>query len=210
MYKPMQIDSLTLGIFQSNTYFLTEAGETLIIDPGDRGQKILDFIREKELNPVGIVCTHAHLDHIISAPLIMKEYAIPCFLHEKEQEVLKYLRTMCEKFHMPYHGEPEPVTWLDGRKLLKAGHFNLSYRHTPGHTPGGIILVTDFGVFTGDTIFYHSVGRTDFPGGDHEALMASIRDQIFTLPGKTILYPGHGPATSVNHEKQHNPFTAGL
>jgi glyoxylase-like metal-dependent hydrolase (beta-lactamase superfamily II) len=70
--------------------------------------------------------------------------------------------------------------------------------------------VTDFGVFTGDTIFYHSVGRTDFPGGDHEALMASIRDQIFTLPGKTILYPGHGPATSVNHEKQHNPFTAGL
>lgn len=206
----MHLDSLTLGIFQSNTWFLTEAGETLIIDPGDRGQKILEFIREKDFNPVGIVCTHAHLDHIISAPLIMKEFDIPCFLHEKEREVLNHLKTMCDQFHMPYHGQPNPVIWLSGKKPLKAGHFTLDYRHTPGHTPGGIIILTKAGVFTGDTIFYRSVGRTDFPGGDGEALMESIRTQIFTLPGETVLYPGHGPETTVNHEKEHNPYTTGL
>lgn len=206
----MNIDRLTLGIFQSNTYFLTEAGETLIIDPGDRYSKIESLIREKGLNPVGIVGTHAHLDHIISAPLLMKDFKIPCFLHEKEGEVLKYLKTMCEQFHMPYHGQPQPVTWLKGIKPLQAGHFRLDYRHTPGHTPGGIIILTDSGVLTGDTIFCRSVGRTDLPGSDGEALMESIRTQVFTLPGETVLYPGHGPETTVNHEKEHNPYTTGF
>jgi hydroxyacylglutathione hydrolase len=206
----MIIDKLTLGIFQTNTYFLTEGNETMIVDPGERYSKIESFIREKGLNPVGIVGTHAHLDHIASAAPLMNAFRIPCFLHKKERAILKALKVMCEQFHMPYHGEPHPVAWIGGGKPVCAGVFNLEWRLTPGHTPGGISILTDAGVLCGDTIFYRSVGRSDFPGGDAKTLMESIRTQIFTLPDETVLYPGHGLATTVGYEKKHNPFTAGL
>ncbi len=206
----MKIEKLTLGIFQTNTYFVTEGNEALIVDPGDRYSKIESFVLERNLHPVGIVGTHAHLDHIASARPLMEAYRIPCFLHKKEKEVLKMLKTMCEQFHMPYHGEPHPVTWVEKNQNIRAGCFDLPWRFTPGHTPGGISLMTETGVLCGDTIFYRSVGRTDFPGGDESVLMESIRTQIFTLPDETVLYPGHGPETTVGYEKTHNPFTAGL
>ncbi|MDD5582174.1 MAG: MBL fold metallo-hydrolase [Candidatus Marinimicrobia bacterium] len=205
----MYIDTLTLGMFQSNAYLLTEGNETLIIDPGEPYKKIDGFIEKNHLNPVGIICTHGHLDHIISAPELMKKYQIPCFLHEKEKEVLAYLRPMCAHFHVPYYGEPDPVTWLKDHGSLTVGHFQLDYRHTPGHTLGGICILTKEGVFTGDTLFYESVGRTDFPGGDANMLMISIKTQILSLPDETVLYPGHGPTTTVKHEKEHNPFLKG-
>ncbi|MDD3807742.1 MAG: MBL fold metallo-hydrolase, partial [Candidatus Marinimicrobia bacterium] len=106
-------------------------------------------------------------------------------------------------------GEPDPVTWLKDHGSLTVGHFQLDYRHTPGHTLGGICILTKEGVFTGDTLFYESVGRTDFPGGDANMLMISIKTQILSLPDETVLYPGHGPTTTVKHEKEHNPFLKG-
>ncbi|HDT12241.1 MAG TPA: MBL fold metallo-hydrolase [Candidatus Marinimicrobia bacterium] len=202
----IHVDTLITGVFQTNTYFLTESGETLIIDPGDRLHKIEKYMHDMRYNPVGIFCTHAHLDHIVTAPSLMKKFNIPVFLHEMEKNVLESLPVMCRQFHMPYYGQPDPVKWLRSEDRLMIGHFDLPFRHTPGHTPGGLALMTDVGVFSGDTIFYGSVGRTDFPGGNGEILEKSIRSQIYTLEDETVLWPGHGPKTTVGHEKKYNPY----
>jgi len=202
----IHVDTLITGVFQTNTYFLSESGETLIVDPGDRLHRIEKFIRDMKYNPVGIVCTHAHLDHIVTALPLMKKIGIPIFLHEMEKDVLDSLPAMCRQFHMPYYGQPDPVSWLKNGDRIKIGHFDLSFCHTPGHTPGGLSLLTDAGVFSGDTIFYRSVGRTDFPGGNAQTLMESIRSQIYTLDDETVLWPGHGPETTVGQEKRYNPF----
>jgi glyoxylase-like metal-dependent hydrolase (beta-lactamase superfamily II) len=200
------IDTLITGVFQTNTYFLTESDETLIIDPGDRLNKIEKFIRDKNYKPVGILCTHAHMDHVVTALPLMKKFSISVFLHELENLILDSLPVMCRQFHMPYYGRPDPVRWLKTGDRVQIGHFDLPFRHTPGHTPGGLSLLTDGGVFSGDTIFSGSVGRSDFPGGNAAALEQSIRTQIYTLEDDTILWPGHGPKTTVGHEKKFNPF----
>jgi glyoxylase-like metal-dependent hydrolase (beta-lactamase superfamily II) len=185
----MKIDRLILGEYETNCYVLRSsdaAEDCLIVDTGLDARALIDFLQEQKLNPVAVVLTHGHIDHIAGA---------------EPQTNLSAMGGMS------FRTEPEDFS-LDDRSVIEQAGIKLLVLHTPGHTPGGISLYSkDHGVaFVGDTIFAESIGRTDFPGGSMTQLLNSVKERLFTLPDETKVHPGHGPATTIAHEKQHNPF----
>ncbi|MBD3168733.1 MAG: MBL fold metallo-hydrolase [candidate division Zixibacteria bacterium] len=204
----MIVDILEVGTFMANCYLVgcENTRKGIIIDPGDTGDFILSKIKENRLDIEKIVITHGHLDHIGALEYIRDLLGIPVCIHKDDAEMLTSPdRNLSAMTPEPVKANPAEIV-LDEGQYVEFGEKKLKVLHTPGHTPGGISLYGDGVVFTGDTIFLGSVGRTDFPYGDFEQLMQSIRDKIFTLPDETIIYSGHGPDTTVGQEKQYNPF----
>jgi glyoxylase-like metal-dependent hydrolase (beta-lactamase superfamily II) len=209
----LTLQSFTFNAFAENTYLLTnELRQCWIIDPGMQSAAeraaFTGYIDKAGLKPVAIINTHAHIDHILGVAAMIEQYRIPFLLHEKELPVLAAGRGAAVMFGIPFDGAPQPTGFLREGEPLMLGEDTLTLLHVPGHSPGSIVFYSaaEGWAVAGDTLFAGSIGRTDLPGGNHETLMAAIPAQLFTLPDETVVYPGHGPSTTIGDEKRSNPF----
>jgi len=203
----LNVKRVVTGPFQENSFiaWLDDLSSCLIIDPGDDLQKIIDCIRKRNLEPIAVVNTHAHLDHIGAIAGLKKEFGISFYLHPNEKPVLDGYARDCAFFGMTPKETPEVDFWF-GKEDLSIGDFSIQLVETPGHTPGGTCLIIKNHAFTGDTIFAGSVGRTDLPGGNWETLSDSLVKAMKIIPDDNILHPGHGVDTTMAIEKKQNPF----
>ena len=204
----MRIHTITVGPFEMNCYLVVDeqAATCLLIDPGDEPQRIIRFIEENNYLPQRIINTHAHIDHARRVGDIQKYFDIPYYLGEGDLPLLKSLADQAKLFGLNTSDTPEISAFLKDGESFSLGNIRFSLFHTPGHSPGSFCLYTPGHVFVGDVLFRDSIGRTDLYGGSLETLLHSIRSKLFTLPDETIVYPGHGPTTTIGYEKQNNPF----
>lgn len=197
-----------VGSYMANCYLVgcDKTRQGVVIDPGDSGDMILSRIEENKLTIDKILLTHGHLDHIGAVGYVRKALGAKVYIHKGDAEML-----ISPEVNMSAY-TPTPVQTngadilVEDNQEIEFGETKLTVLHTPGHSPGGISLYGEGVVFTGDTIFLGSVGRTDFPNSDFDQLMSSITEKIYALPDETVIYPGHGPDTAVGQEKQFNPF----
>jgi len=197
-----------VGPIETNCYILScpETRKAIIVDPGGNPDVIEIFIAEKRLEPVAIVCTHGHSDHIASVADLQERYRIPFALHGDDVPIVTLSIREAPLWGMGRIREPKIDRVLSEGDAITFGTVTGKVLHTPGHTPGGISILFDGIVLVGDTLFNRSIGRTDFAGGDLDTILESIRTELFTLPGETIVYCGHGPSTSIGDERINNPF----
>lgn len=206
---------LVVGPLQANCYIVSSPGASAaaIADPGGDPELIAEHLRRGGLRPLAIVNTHAHPDHADANAALKERYRIPILMHRDEAAMLKDAAPLMKLIGLAFEPSPPPDRLLDDGEEIAIGDLALKVIHTPGHTPGGICLLHEGGgapvLFSGDTIFAGSIGRTDLPGGSYEALMNSIRDKILPLPDETVVLPGHGPETTLGRERAHNPFLEG-
>jgi hydroxyacylglutathione hydrolase len=212
--RAMLFRALELGPFLANCYIVgsDRTGEGIIIDPVAEAETIMDNVRQLGLTIKLIIATHSHPDHIMALGQIKEETGAPFAMHEAESAGM-IASGMARVMGMFMSGSAEPLpkpdmSLKDG-EAIEVGDLSFTVLHTPGHSPGGISLYGQGMVFVGDTLFNFSIGRTDFPGCSHQQLIESINSKLLTLPDETIVYPGHGPQTTIRAERQHNPFLIG-
>jgi hydroxyacylglutathione hydrolase len=202
------IKTLQVGMIGTNCYIVacSETKEAAVIDPGDEAQRIIKTVKENGLSVSVIINTHGHWDHVGGNNELFQLTGAPVLIHEKDASFLTE-----EKLNLgTFMGKKGPSHMAD--RLLKegdqvkVGNLSFSILHTPGHTPGGISIVGKNVVFVGDTLFAGSIGRTDLPGGGFDILIRSIKDKLFSLDDSYIVYPGHGPSTTIGWERKNNPF----
>ena len=201
------LKTFTVGPMEANCYILynPDRREGLIIDPGAEGACLIKFIKEEKISINYIINTHGHPDHI-GANRKVKEYTnAPILIHQYDAPMLGKSESVFPLiFPLEYSSPPADSLIKDG-DLIECAGMKLKVLHTPGHTPGGISLLTDDSIFTGDTLFSGSIGRSDLPGGSQEVLLNSI-EKILSLDENLTIYPGHGPPTTVGQELHSNPF----
>ena len=222
---PTMVDRIVTGLLNTNTYLFSHWKKgCIIIDPAGNVDEIISHIEIKNFTPLAIICTHGHFDHIAAIAQLRdyyqpKDVELPIYIHSldsnyfgeqgRKQHLLD-LSQLGAEFHPLFHSFLENLPEAD--VLLEEEQFildtDLQVIHTPGHTPGGISIYSesDLILFSGDTLFFEGVGRTDLPGGNSDQLRSSILDKLFSLPDETRVFPGHGPFTSIEREKNHNPF----
>jgi len=207
------IHRLPYNDFQVNTYVVYDGTkECIIIDPGmyyeNERNEFTDFISSNGLKPVLLANTHAHIDHIIANEFVAKQYNIKLAAHKECNDFLKHAKEYGRTFGIQLN-EIKPIDlFIDEGSKLKFGNSELQVLYTPGHADGSLCFYTDDSVITGDVLFFQSIGRTDLPTGNYDLLQESIWEKLFVMPDKTIVYPGHGPETTIGYEKLHNPFVA--
>ncbi len=200
--------------FAENTYIVwDESKACAIFDPGcytaAERRTLRAFIEENELKPVRLINTHCHLDHVFGNGFVHETWGLPLETHRDELPVLQRFADVCRMYGIPAaETPPEPQLFLNPGDVVAFGNTRLEVLLTPGHSPGSLSFYnrTEGYLLAGDVLFFESIGRTDLPGGDFDTLIAAIRRELFSLPGETIVYPGHGPATTIRHEKEYNPF----
>jgi glyoxylase-like metal-dependent hydrolase (beta-lactamase superfamily II) len=191
----------------TNCYVIERQGEAIIVDPGDEPERILRFIKDINTEPSAIVATHAHFDHVLGVDHLRRVLRIPFLLHREDLPILESMQNRARQFAGIEVPKPPKVDgFLEDGEDLSLGSQTIRVLHTPGHSPGSISLHSDGYVMTGDALFNQSIGRTDLPGGDFDTLIRSIKEKLFMLNDETIVYPGHGPETSISDEKLANPF----
>ncbi len=182
--------------------------KAVLVDPGAAVDGMLSYVREEGLDVQAILLTHAHVDHIEGVARVRETITVPIHLHPNDEGMYTYAPQQAQMFGMELQAPPPIDEYLSAGESIRVGEVKLEVRHTPGHAPGHVILVGLGVAIVGDCVFAGSIGRTDLPGGDFQTLMSSIRREILSLPGETVLYPGHGPETTVGHERDNNPFLA--
>ena len=206
----MIFEGFVAGHMQANCYIIgcPETGEAAVVDPGGDADRILARLKARGLRLRYIILTHGHVDHIAALGEVRDATGAEVLIHAADADMLTD-PTRNLSFFMGRRLRFSPAERLlaDG-DTIEVGTVRLEVVHTPGHTPGGICLKTDDLVITGDTLFAGSVGRSDFPGGNHRQLIRSIKERLLCLPGHTRVYPGHGPETTIGEEKRYNPFLA--
>ncbi len=205
----LRIETLTLGAMGTNCYLVMEeeTRELLVIDPGDWPERIVQKIGELEARPIGIFLTHGHFDHVGAVRGLKDRYNIPVHALEEEVSLLASGQlNLSVMFGKTIELEAD-VQLRDGQELELLGS-RMRVLHTPGHTQGGACFYfpQEGILFSGDTLFCESVGRSDFPTGSMSVLVRSVREKLMSLPEKTSVFPGHGEETSIGHEKKYNPF----
>jgi hydroxyacylglutathione hydrolase len=218
----MLIQKLNVGHLKACCYVVIgkDASEAMIIDPGADAETIISFLKGKHLSPKIIVLTHGHGDHIGANADLKKAFPeIQICIHEKDLEMLPYpaknLSILSAFYGNPTVRSPLADRVLKDRDTVSVDGYVFDVIHTPGHTPGGICLYSsnresgEFPiVFSGDSLFRRGIGRTDFPGSNQEKLIRAIKERLFVLDDKTIVYPGHGSSTTIGEEKKYNPFVS--
>jgi len=209
----IQISTFAFNSFGVNTYLLyDETNECLIIDPASQytqeEQELSDFIEANRLKPVRMINTHAHIDHILGNTFVCEKYNLKPEAHIAGLKFYEIAPASGSVFGISVGKVIMPVDFLEEGDIVKIGNFSLKVLYTPGHADGSICLVNEEGSFviTGDVLFRESIGRTDLPTGNLDKLLESIRLKLFTLPDQYIVYPGHGPTTTIGFEKRNNPF----
>lgn len=195
-------------LFYSNCFVVScpSTNEGIIIDPGSRIEEIGEEIEKNKVTPIAVVNTHGHIDHIGRAAEAKEMLGVPFMLHEEEKVIIDDLPGQAARWGLKSVEIPSVDRWLKDGDTIEIGEQILEVIHTPGHSPGGISLYGNGHLFSGDTLFAGSIGRTDFKGGDYETLITSIRKRILTLPPETLVHSGHGPDTTVGAEAVSNPF----
>jgi len=203
----IKLHTLVVGQLQTNCYILQSDPAALIIDPGDEPERILRFIKDIGAKPTQIIATHTHFDHVLGVDMIRSKLKIPFLIHRDDLPMLESMQSRVRQF-MGLSVPPPPKVdgFLSDGNSVTIGRDSVRVIHTPGHSPGSISLAGENLVLTGDALFNQSIGRTDLPGGDLETLVRSVIDRLFRLDDATIVYPGHGPETSIGDEKLANPF----
>ena len=204
----MKVHSFALGPFHTNSYLVEDetTGDALLVDPTIESQSILPFITEHRLHVALIVNTHGHIDHVFGDAFFKEKTGAPLAIHQADAPSLKSAANQAKMFGLD---APPAVTvdrLLADGDTVQVGQMSFRVIHTPGHTPGGICLYGHSVLFSGDTLFAGSIGRTDLPGGNFDQLMGSIRQRLLTLPDETIVHSGHGANTTIGEEKEGNPF----
>ncbi len=208
MHDDILIETISVGPLETNCYVVAAGAGTsaAVIDPGDDVDKILKVVNGNGLKVTHIINTHGHYDHIGADSALAATTGAKIYIHSLDASMIKDPQSNLSLFlNSDYEMNDEVVKISDGEELVVGG-LKLKIIHTPGHTPGGISLFLHGRLFVGDLIFSGSVGRTDLEGGDFSALMSSISKIILEYPDDTIIYPGHGPATTIGAEKQNNPY----
>jgi len=207
------VKAFTFSPVQENTYLLyNEAGEAIVIDPGcyfDEEKDVLQtFITQNKLKLTLLLNTHCHLDHVFGNKWIHETWGLLLHIHEKEKQVLEFAPASGLMWNLPFDNYDAALSYLKEGETITLGDDVLEIIEAPGHSPGHLCFYCRKQGFIigGDVLFRDSIGRTDLPGGDYETLISSIQTKLFILPDETIVYSGHGPATTTGHEKKHNPF----
>jgi hydroxyacylglutathione hydrolase len=203
----MILQKIVVGPLESNCYIIADehTKETLIVDPGDEPDKIIDLIHENSLQVKYIVCTHAHFDHVGAISDIKQETGASIIIHQDEREIYRSTREQAVSWGFELDDLPEPDMLVSEGDILEIGSLKFVIIHTPGHSPGSICLSGEDILITGDTVFAGSVGRTDFYGGNIVQLKKSFK-RLMSFSEETKIFPGHGPETTVEREKKENFF----
>lgn len=209
----LKVQSFTFGPFQENTYVVSNTDmQCWIIDPGmnspAENKTILDYINNNKLVPQAIINTHGHIDHILGVDFIKDTYKVPFLLHNKDQFLIDNAAASAAMFGLRLNKIPAVDGNLHDAQVLQLGKESLQVSFTPGHSPGSVVFYYKPGkwVIGGDVLFAGSIGRTDLPGGNFDTLINSIKTRLFILEPDTVVYSGHGPATTIKNEIAYNPF----
>ena len=208
----MKIVTLTTGVFAQNGYLVIdeESGQCAVIDPGQESEVFLRRIDTEGVTPAIIWLTHAHLDHILGVAAVHAATGVPIVLHPDDLPLYRGIVRQAEAMGLPpVDPVPEPTKAFEPGTPVRVGKTEFEVRHTPGHSPGSVTLVGAGVAFVGDVLFAGSVGRVDLPGGDGPTLLTSITEELLSLSDETIVYSGHGPATTIGRERATNPFLTG-
>jgi glyoxylase-like metal-dependent hydrolase (beta-lactamase superfamily II) len=198
---PLHLQKHIVGLLQVNCYLIWAEGsrEAAVIDPGGQGRKILQSLRDKNLELRYIFQTHGHWDHTGAAPYLFRQTSAPTYIHPADHNPKSLIGRLFRKNH------PSLLPLEDGQ-TLPLGPFSIKAIHTPGHSPGSVCLRVEDALFTGDLLFAGGVGRFDFKGGSFRELVKSLRERLAPLPDRLVVYPGHGPDTTLGHERLTNPM----
>lgn len=204
----MILENIVVGSYMVNCYLTgdSDTKEIIIIDPGFKPEDIINAIEEKDFIPVAIVLTHGHGDHIGAVEELIAKYQVPLFIHKFDEELIK---GGTSSFTKMMHGRDiilKADKYLSDGDIVTAGKMEYKVLHTPGHTRGGICLVCEDAIFSGDTLFRGSIGRTDFPGGSYDEIINSIKTKLLDYPDDTKVFPGHNSPSTIGYEKKNNPF----
>lgn len=209
----MNVISLTFNDFQENTYILyDDTKECVIIDPGCSNareeQMLSKTIEENNLNPVRLVNTHCHIDHVYGNKYVSEKFGLPLESHRGEIPVLESGPQVAMMYGLRYNPSPPISKFLEEGEQLAFGNTVLDILFTPGHSPASISFynANDKILISGDVLFQGSIGRTDLPGGNFDTLISHIKTKFLVLPDDVIVYSGHGPSTNIGFERKHNPF----
>jgi len=202
------VKELQVGMIGTNCYVVAcpETQEAIVIDPGDEAKRIHNLVTKNGFKITAIVNTHGHWDHVGGNRELKKLTGAPIYIHEQDARFLTDGRLHLGSMMGNNENSPAADKLLKEGDIVKVGKHNLKIIHTPGHTPGGISLIGENLVFVGDTLFAGSIGRTDLPGGNYTTLINSIKEKLLSLDDETVVYPGHGPSTTIGRERARNPF----
>jgi glyoxylase-like metal-dependent hydrolase (beta-lactamase superfamily II) len=206
----MIFDTVVVGPLGVNCSILgcEETGQGVVVDPGDDADRILAQVQQRGLSISAIINTHGHFDHVGGNRQLTQATGAPLYIHQADAPMLERVAKTAAMYGLPGENSPQPDRLLEDGMLIEFGTHRLQVIHTPGHTQGGccLYLEAENKLIAGDTLFADGVGRTDLPGGSHQQLVESIKNRLFTLPDQVQVYPGHGPTTTIGHEKRHNPY----
>jgi len=204
----LEIIKIPVGIYAANCYivYCKDTKEGIVIDPGSQGAEIGDKIKDLGLSIKYIILTHGHWDHTDGILGLKEKIDVPVLIHKEDEPLLRagkkgiYSKASSEGI------EVAPDKYIEDGDKLKVGDMTIEIIHTPGHSPGGVSIKIGDRIFTGDTLFTGSIGRTDLYGGSYETLLSSIKEKLLIYPDNTIVYPGHGESSTIGREKVTNPF----
>ena len=210
------VKAFTFSPVQENTYILfNDTGAAIVIDPGcyfeEERHVLQNFIKQNKLEPKLLLNTHCHLDHVFGNKWIHETWNLLLHIHANEKQVLDFAPASGLMWNLPFDNYNAELVYLQEGWKVQLGTDELELIFAPGHSPGHLCFYCRSQGFLigGDVLFYESIGRTDLPGGNHATLISSIKTKLFALPDETVVYSGHGPATTIGHEKKHNPFLIG-
>lgn len=209
----MQLAIFTFNPFSENTYVLIGPNkQCAIVDPGmsneEEQDQLFQFIEKEGLTPVLLLNTHCHIDHVLGNAAVKRKYNVPFQMHRDDMPTLELASAASLRWNVPFEGSPLPDSFLEEGNKVVFDEVELRVLHVPGHAPGHIVFVNDADnvAIAGDVLFKESVGRTDLPGGNGPMLAKMIQEKMYNLPEDMVVFPGHGPETTIGWEKEHNPF----
>ena len=203
----MILETRAVAPFYKNGFVVgcTRTRQAIVIDPGDEAAALVTAVHEHSLHVKYVLLTHAHIDHITGVGLVKETFDAPVYLHEADLPFYEHAVEQGRMFGLDVRQPPGIDGFYDNSSIVFGDH-EVRVHHTPGHCPGGVCLQIGTDLFVGDTLFAGSIGRTDLPGGDYDVLMHSITEVLFSLGDDATVHPGHGPDTTIGHERRTNPF----